>query len=209
MIYPNTLQEIQEGLSLYVPNPASVKSTYESLVKDNPATIFPFWAKIWPAANAISLFLQTDLNLTANKRVLEIGAGIGAPSFIISKYAKEVVISDHSEDAIELLKKNIEYLGLQHIKALCLDWNCFPTDISAETILLSDINYAPDQFEPLFKLILKFLGNGSTIIISTPQRIIAKKFIDQLQPYIKRSVVQKVREENQLIDISILILSID
>lgn len=209
MTYPNKLVIIQDGFSLYVPDLASVKSTYENIVTVGHTTPFPFWAKIWPAAKAMSLFLQAEPNWVKDKLVLEIGAGIGLPSLIIAEHASDVIISDYSNDAIKLLEKNIEHLNLQHVKTLCLDWNCFPENISAETILLSDINYAPSQFESLFKLILRFLRKGSTIIISTPQRITATSFINQLNPYIKDSSVQTIQEENQSIDISILILGID
>ena len=87
------------------------------------------------------------------------------------------------------------------------DWNHFPEDIEAETVLLSDINYAPDQFEPLLALIRKFLEQGSTIVLSTPQRITITPFAEALQPFIKRSVLQTVEEMKQAVDIRLLILS--
>lgn len=207
MFYPDKLLEIQNGLSLYVPDPEWVKPVYEQLLAKDAATPFPFWAKIWPSATAMSSFLKAEHGLIEGKRVLELGAGIGLPSFSMTHYASEMIISDHATEAVALMEKNIQYLGLQHVKAMCLDWNHFPEDINTETVLLSDINYAPDQFEPLLVLIRKFLEQGTTIILSTPQRITITPFAEALQPFIKRSVLQTVEEMKLVVDIRLLILS--
>ena len=89
---------------------------------------------------------------------------------------------------------------------MCLDWNHFPLHLIAETILLSDINYDPSEFEVLNQLIQYLLNQGSKLIITTPQRITATPFVNFLEPYIKRKHIQEVQHENQLLDISIFIL---
>jgi len=179
---------------------------YEQLLAKDAATSFPFWAKIWPSAIALSSFLQAEPDWIEGKRVLELGAGIGLPSFSMVPHAAEMIISDHATEAVKLIEKNIQYLGLHHVNAMCLDWNHFPEDIEAEIVLLSDINYAPDQFGPLLALIRKFLEQGTTIILSTPQRISITPFAEALQPFIKRSVLQTVEEMKQAVDIRLLIL---
>lgn len=72
---------------------------------NNSATLFPFWAKVWPSATALSLFLQQNRDLIKNKRVLEIGAGIGLPTFSIAKHAADITITDYAEDAVILMLK--------------------------------------------------------------------------------------------------------
>ncbi len=207
MLYPDKLINVQVGLSLYMPDPELVKPVYEEMLAKDATTPFPFWARIWPSAIAITAFLKTETNWIEGKRVLELGAGIGLPSFVMAGYAAELIISDHANEAVRLIEKNIHYTGLQHVKAMQLDWNDFPDDITAEILLLSDINYADDQFEPLLILIRKFLEQGSTILLSTPHRINVNPFVTALQPFIQRSVLQTVEHMNQLIDIRILILS--
>jgi predicted nicotinamide N-methyase len=207
MGYPNKLITIRDGLKLYVPNPDQVKPVYENLLAKDNTTPFPFWAKIWPSAEAMTSFLKAEPHWIDNKHVLEIGAGIGVPSFAMAGHALTMVISDHAPEAVELMKKNIQHLRLQHVKAMCLDWNDFANDINAGVVLLSDINYAPEQFGPLLALITKFLEQGATIILSTPQRITITPFAESLQPFIKSSVLQTVEHMKQTIDIRILVLS--
>lgn len=196
-----------DGFLLYVPVPELVRPTYEELLTVDTTVSFPFWAKIWASSRAMTLFLESEPTWIQSKRVLELGAGIGLPSFKLAHDAMKMTISDHDVEAVELLEKNIEFLGLKHAKARCLDWNDFPEDITADTLLLSDINYDPSQFKPLLNLILKFIDSGSTVIIATPERITASPFAMALEPFIQRSFLQSVVEMNQQIDIRMMILS--
>jgi predicted nicotinamide N-methyase len=184
MQYPLVLKAFKNGVKLYIPDPLLVKPTYESLRLENPATSFPFWAKVWPSAVALSSFLEQYQDLVKNKTVVEIGAGIGLPSFSIADHVAEITITDYDVDAIDLLQKNIAHLGNPKIKAICADWNFFPTSICADVVLLSDTNYAPSAFQSLLTLIQKFLQKGATIIIATPVRITASPFIEQLEMHI-------------------------
>jgi hypothetical protein len=68
------------------------------------------------------------------------------------------------------------------------------------------INYDPSQIDPLLKLIQFFLSKGSSIIISTPERITATSFALLIQPLIKRSMLQTVEESGELHEIRIMVL---
>jgi predicted nicotinamide N-methyase len=208
MLYPITLVEFPGGLKLHVPDPDQVKPTYEHLVASNPAAAFPFWAKIWPSSLALTAFLQREPRWVASRHVLEIGAGIGLPSFSVARDALSLVVSDYSTEAVALMEKNIQYLGLKNVRAMCLDWNDFPLDLSADTVLLSDTNYDPEQFKALLSLIQQLLGKGSTVVIATPARISAVSFAVLLEPYVTRSVLETVETGNQTIDIRIFVLSV-
>jgi predicted nicotinamide N-methyase len=76
-----------------------------------------------------------------------------------------------------------------------------------EVILLSDVNYDPMQFDVLMSLIDKFMNQGSTMIISTPQRIMASPFIQKLESFIKERHDTLVDENGIPKEISILVLS--
>jgi predicted nicotinamide N-methyase len=206
MNYPIQLNEFEAGLTLFIPAPEKVKATYEQLFVLDNLTPFPFWAKIWASSKALTSFLIQHPNWIEGKRVLEIGAGIGQPSFTIANKTKDIVISDHNQDAVALINHNIKHLARSNVSALCLDWNDSPWNLQADVILLSDINYAPDQFEPLLKLIQYYINLGSKIIIATPQRIMASPFIEKLASYIQINHVHSIAEENTNVPISIYVL---
>ena len=204
--YHLLLQSYPPGFQLYIPDPEQVKPVYEKLLVIHPDLPFPFWAKVWPAAKAMTEFLLSHPDLTNNKKVLEIGAGIGLPSFSIASNISELIISDHDPDAVALLDKNIALLGLKNTRALLIDWNYFPPDLHADTILLSDINYAPEQFEPLLKLMKQWMESGATLVLSTPQRIMGVPFIEALTAYISFQTSCTIEEPGGMTDISILVL---
>ena len=138
--------------------------------------------------------------------MLEIGAGIALPSFSIARQTRSLIISDHQPDAVELMKRNIELLALRNATALLLDWNHFPPEIKADTILLSDINYSPEEFDNLQQLIFQWINEGSTIVLATPQRIMAIPFVEKIGTYLKEHQTEEVIADGETTTISILIL---
>ena len=207
MQYPIQLTQISAEKAIYTPNYEQVKEIYTSLLNLDPNTPFPFWAKLWPSSIALLDVLKAHPHLIQNKHILEIGAGIGLPSLMMAGIAKSVQISDYDKEAVDLLQKNIEYLQIQNAEALQLDWNAIPENIQPDVVLLSDVNYDPAQFDTLITLIDKFMRQGSTIILSTPQRIMASPFVLKLELYIKERYEALVDENGVNQEISILVLS--
>ena len=207
MQYPIQLTQISAEKAIYIPLYEGVQEVYASMLKFDPATSFPFWAKLWPSSIALLDVLKAHPHLIQNKHVLEIGAGIGLPSLMMADIARSVLISDYDKEAVALMKKNIEHLQLQNAEALQLDWNAIPENIQPDVVLLSDVNYDPAQFDVLIHLIEKFILQGSTIILSTPQRIMASPFVQKLEASIKERHETLVDENGIPKEISILVLS--
>lgn len=207
MQYPIQLTQISAEKAIYIPDYEQVKEIYTSLLNLDPNTPFPFWAKLWPSSNALLDVLKAHPYLIQNKHVLEIGAGIGLPSLMMADIARSVQISDYDKEAVALIQKNIEHLQLQNAEALQLDWNAIPENIEPDVVLLSDVNYDPAQFDVLIHLIEQFILQGSSIILSTPQRIMASPFVQKLEAYIQARHEAMVDENNIPKEISILVLS--
>jgi predicted nicotinamide N-methyase len=207
MQYPVQLTQISAKKTIYIPDYEQVKEVYTSLLDLDPNTPFPFWAKLWPSTLALLDVLEAHPHLIQNKHVLEIGAGIGLPSLMMADHAKSIQVSDYNLEAVALLQKNIEHLQLQNVEAIRLDWNAIPEYMNPEVILLSDVNYDPTQFDVLISLIEKFIHQGSTIILSTPQRIMASPFVQKLESFIIERYETLVDENGIPKEISILVLS--
>jgi predicted nicotinamide N-methyase len=207
MQYPLELTQISAEKAIYVPVYDAVKAIYTDLLAMDPASPFPYWAKVWPSAIALVKVLQKHPSLIRDKTVLELGAGIGLPSLLMANEAKTIQVSDYDSEAVELFRKNIAHLQLHNVQALQMDWNDLPENIDPEVIILSDVNYDPTQFESLTKLIQKFIHQGCTIILSTPQRIIANPFVLALSEFIIADYLEMVDENGVTKEISILVIS--
>ena len=207
MQYPIQITQISAEKAIYIPDYEKVKEIYTSLLNFDPNTPFPFWAKLWPSSIALLDVLESHPHLIQNKHVLEIGAGIGLPSLMMADIVKSIQISDYDKEAVALLQKNIEHLQLQNAEALQLDWNAIPENIQPDVVLLSDVNYDPTQFDPLVALIDNFIQQGCTIILSTPQRIMASPFVQKIETSITEQYEVLVDENGIPKEISILVLS--
>ena len=207
MQYPVQITQISAEKAIYIPDYEQVKHIYASLLKLDPTTPFPFWAKLWPSSIALLDVLKAHPHLIENKHVLEIAAGIGLPSLMMADITNSIQVSDYEKEAVALLQKNIEHLQLQNAQALQIDWNNVPENLHPEVILLSDVNYDPTQFDALINLIVKFIHQGSTVILSTPQRIMASPFVQKLEAYIINRHDTLVDENGIHKEISILVLS--
>jgi predicted nicotinamide N-methyase len=207
MHYPVKLTQISAEKAIYIPDYEQVKEVYASLIKIDPNTPFPFWAKLWPSSIALVNVLENNPDWIKDKQVLELGAGVGLPSLKLAGIAKSIQVSDYANEAVALLQKNIAHLNLMNVQALQLDWNHLPLSIQPDVLILSDVNYDPSEFDTLLQMITNKIMDGCTILLSTPQRIMASPFVQALETYIQTTYIEVVNENSTSVEISILVLS--
>jgi predicted nicotinamide N-methyase len=183
------LQHLQRPgytIDLFVPNAQEVQNIYFQKKQGQAEVPFPHWTKLWPAALAMSDFIYAHSELVKDKKVLELAAGLGLPSFVAARYAKEVCCSDYLDEAVAAMRKTVQHLQFNNVTCTLLDWNHLPDHLTTEVLLLSDINYDPKQFDQLYQVLQRFTQQGSLIILTTPQRLMAKPFIEKLLPLCKQ-----------------------
>ncbi len=193
-------------IDLFVPNPQEVQESYFRQKEAQAHAPFPHWAKVWPAALAMGDFIQQHPELVQNKNVLELAAGLGLPAFVAARYATTVCCSDYLEESVTAMVKSAQHLQLLNVTCLVLDWNHLPHDLATDVLLLSDINYDPDQFIGLYEVLQQFLQRGTLILLATPQRLMAKPFIEKLLPFCRQQYEMPVYQQQQHTPVSILLL---
>jgi predicted nicotinamide N-methyase len=168
-------------IDLFVPNAQVVQDNY--FQQKQVQAPFPHWTKLWPSALAMGDFIHNHPELVQHKNVLELAAGLGLPSFVAARYAQTVCCSDYLEEAVATMTRSAQHLQLSNVNCRLLDWNHLPGDLKTDVLLLSDINYDPQQFEQLYQVLHKFLQQDTVILLTTPQRLMAKPFIEKLLPF--------------------------
>lgn len=204
--FPIEKKSITPNLSLFIPQFEEIQPIYTSQLKNDPSTPLPLWAKIWPASLALVNFLTSQKVLFQDKTVLEVGAGLGLPSFSIADFAKQVYITDNNEDAIQLIQHNIQSLQIKNGDAKFFDWSKPNDFIPADIVLLSDINYDQGQFDALSFFINHYLKMGSTIILSTPDRIVSSPFIQLFEKHIQFQQNDNILMDQQSTAVGVFIL---
>ncbi len=166
-----------------VPDPARVQQDYLERKQTDPSAVFPYWSQVWPAAIGLCNFLSAHTGIIENKKVTELAAGLGLPSLLAAAYASEVFCSDHIPEAVKMMQESVLENGYTNMHCSVADWNHLPEGQHPDVLLLSDINYEPAAFDQLHYMLIQFLQAGTTILLSTPQRLMAKSFIGRLLPF--------------------------
>ena len=193
------------GIQLYIPDAEAVRKWHEQELVQNPAARFPFWAKLWPSSIAMTEYIMENSSLIAGKTVLEVAGGLGLPSLVAASYAREVFFTDLEPAAVLLFSKLMAFNQVTNVEAFPFDWNS-PLDIDANVLLLSDVNYDDNAFDPLLDLIYMFLNKRSVVVLTTPMRLVGRKFIFELLPYIIDQQVKTIQFSGADTMITVLVL---
>ncbi|MFT3704902.1 MAG: methyltransferase [Agriterribacter sp.] len=194
-----------QSIQLVVPDAFSVQQRYSTFNKQNEHLVFPFWSKVWPAAVGMCEWLAQHPHYINNKSILELAAGLGLPSVFSSLYAKQVYCTDIVLEAVDFAQQSALVNNFSNMFCSILDWNNASTS-HCDILLLSDVNYDSAQFDKLYKVIHGFLNSGTTIIISTPQRLMAKPFVEKLLLFCIERDECIVEEEQIQTAVSIFVL---
>lgn len=205
MEFPLQVQSFVEGnvsIDFFLPDNTAVREAYQK-----GKIPFPYWSRVWPAARALAQFLLRHPECTRNKTVVELGAGLGLPSLVAARNAKAVLCTDYAADAVAIVQQSAATLGLHNFSAAVVDWQHLPTDMEADVLLLSDINYEPGAFGLLLKRIDAFLQKGTTVLLSTPQRLMAKEFVAPLLHTCSMQEEIVVEQAGEEVPVSVLVLA--
>lgn len=190
----------------FVPDAQEVQDSYFRLKQAQAQVPFPHWTKVWPAALALADFIHQHPELVQHQHVLELAAGLGLPSFVAARYAQSVCCSDYQSAAVATMAMTAQHLQLPNVACHVLDWNSLPGHLRADVLLLSDINYDPDQFAVLYQVLQRFLQQGTLILLATPQRLMAKPFIEKLLPFCRKQYEMNIYHLQQHTPVSLLLL---
>ena len=202
----NTLQ-----VQLCVPNKQLLYNSYHQqtqyhLFATNNYTNFPYWAKVWHSAIALSKFIAANPTLFHQKNVLELAAGLGLPSIVAAQYAKQVLCTDYVSEALQYIQQSVTINGLTNCTTAVLNWNSINGTIPTDILLMSDVNYDSTQFDMLYKIFQQFLAEGSTILLATPQRLMAKPFVEKLLPFCVNNVEYEIDYDDEISFVNVLVL---
>ncbi len=138
---------------------------------------FPFWVKIWEASIVLADHL-IEMGLEKEKRILEIGAGMGIIGLFLGAFGYKVTVTDYEEDALELLRMNVEENRLNNVSVRKLDWNNPDLTGKYDIICGSELIYNETSIEPIINLFRKYLRPEGTVFLGhDSSRMCMIKFI--------------------------------
>jgi predicted nicotinamide N-methyase len=134
---------------------------------------FPYGLILWPAAIALAELLSR-LPLK-NKRVLELGAGVGLAGLVAASHGAIVTQTDYLDHLLTLARHNAALNQLSSITTCIGDWRDWPEDLTDfDLVIGSDILYERAMHPSLATLLPKL---GKEILIADPIRPQAADFL--------------------------------
>ncbi|MCK6602155.1 MAG: class I SAM-dependent methyltransferase [Bacteroidetes bacterium] len=171
--YPLEYHEIEIGQKTY--RFAMVRDSWQLLDKIDPEAFredekMPYWAEIWTGSIPISRFLVSQA-FAAGSTFLEIGAGVGVISAVLSANGYRCVATDYDEDALGFCRLNGELNGSGTLlETAFLDWRKPDLTEKFDYIVGSDIVYEVRNMLPILDVAEKNLKPGGTFFFSDPGR---------------------------------------
>jgi len=134
----------------------------------------PYWAEVWPSGLVLARVVAA-LELVG-RRVLELGCGLGLPSLAAAAGGADVLATDWSADAIELLRRNAARNRLE-LRAEVARWDepeLMLGDAPWDLVLAADVLYERRNADPLLELLPAL---GREVLLADPSRPHAEAFL--------------------------------
>jgi len=134
----------------------------------------PYWAELWESGVALAQVVPS-LGV-ADKRVVELGAGLGLPSLAAALCGADVLATDWAADAVALLKANAKRNSIR-LRVKRVRWDEPEAIVRAapwDVVLCSDLLYEQRNSTQLLELLPQL---GGDLIFADPGRPLAKSFL--------------------------------
>jgi predicted nicotinamide N-methyase len=138
------------------------------------APLVPYWSVLW--RSGVALGRELSRRRLDGLRVVELGCGMGVPSFAASRSGAAVLATDTSVEALELLACNASRNGLDVVTAQC-DW-ATPAGLLArapfDLVLAADVLYERASVAQLLALLPRL---APRVLLADPGRPAADAFL--------------------------------
>ncbi len=142
---------------------------------------FPLWAKVWEASYVLADHLA-QLKPDPEKKILEIGCGIGVVGIAASCFGHDVTMTEGDPHALDFARANAE-INQCRVRILELDWNSPELNEQFDFIVGSEVVYHQRDFRPLLGLFRTLLKPGGMVILSSEVRKAVIEFYQEMQRF--------------------------
>lgn len=140
----------------------------------------PYWADLWPSALALARHLVESKVVRPGMKVTEIGCGLGLPGIVAGALGARVTFSDYLEEALAFARRNWALNNPGAADFVRMDWRHPDPSLAADLVLASDIAYERRFFADLPNAFRTLCRPGGTILVSEPNRAMAREFFASL-----------------------------
>lgn len=141
----------------------------------------PYGFLLWESAIALASYMEEHPEFVQNRRILELGAGLGFAGLVAQSLGGQVSQTDHIPDVLSLAAHNAQQNGLEGIERFVADWRRWKSREQYDVLLGSDILYQKLMHPYLTAVFDVALAPGGILLLSDPLRPQAFQFVSQLE----------------------------
>ena len=130
----------------------------------DPST-FPFWVRLWEAAIVLAQHLAAQ-KFAPGTRLLELGAGLGAPGLAAAAAGCSVTLTDYEEHILDFERGNAAASKVEDVTCSLLDWNNPPPMERFDIIVGAEILFREEFFAPLLQVLRQSLKPGGVVYLA-------------------------------------------
>ncbi|MDP9427110.1 MAG: methyltransferase domain-containing protein [Actinomycetota bacterium] len=142
----------------------------------------PYWAELWPSATALARRLAREE--VADKRVIELGCGVGLPTVVALDRGARAVATDHYEAALDFAAYNARANLGREPETRLLDWRApglGDLEGAFDLVYAADVLYERGNVALLADLIPWLLKPEARALIADPRRAPAPDFLREIE----------------------------
>lgn len=144
---------------------------------------WPLFGVVWPSSEVLANFIY-DYDIK-NKRILEVGCGIGLTSLVLNRLNADITATDYHPEAENFLDINTQLNEDDEIPFVRTNWSDeFTKELGKfDLIIGSDLLYERDHAELLSSFINAHAKENCKVILVNPNRGHQAKFTNKMQEY--------------------------
>ncbi len=124
----------------------------------------PYWAYLWSGGRCLAEYLARWTALH-DRRVLEIGCGLGLPGVVAAAAGARVTFVDGERAALAFVRASLDLNALPGA-LVCADYRTLSPAARFDVILAAEVAYEPDRFGDLVAALARHLAPGGTVLLA-------------------------------------------
>jgi predicted nicotinamide N-methyase len=173
----------RSGRIYEIRRPANLDALLDMAV-DDPEQNLPYWSEIWPSGIALADAIFLNQEILADKRVLEMGSGLGITASAAMEAGADLIAADYSHESLLLCRYNALRNAGHEPETLQINWRD-PAPALFEhagdgfpVVLAADVLYEERDIEPLLELVDKLVAPDGLFWLAEPGRRVAQVFLE-------------------------------
>jgi predicted nicotinamide N-methyase len=141
-----------------------------------------FWWGVTSSAIALARYIESNEDEFADKRVLELGCGLGLAGITAGLVGSKVMFTDYVPQALEFTEKNalLNNIKDDDFRTSILDWDHPAIQEQFDVIFGSEIVYDYFFHGSLIRLLKRILKPNGRVLIADRKRLCVSRFIGRM-----------------------------